>query len=226
MKVLSIFVDESGHFDMASKVSPYYLVSFVFHDQSFDITDNLKKLDTYLSEIGYPKHCIHTEPIIRSEGIYETIPPEDRHRLFDALVHFARKSPILYKTFCYRKTLFSDKFSLISRMSRDIATFCRDHLEFLNSFDSINLYYDNGQGEISVTLTSTLSVLLPQITFRRVTPNKYRFFQVADLICTIRLVEEKYKDKKHLSKSEEYFFRNHTVFKKNYLSVLNHLKFH
>ena len=45
MKVLSIFVDESGHFDMASKVSPYYLVSFVFHDQSFDITDNLKKLD-------------------------------------------------------------------------------------------------------------------------------------------------------------------------------------
>lgn len=226
MKVLSIFVDESGHFDMASKVSPYYLVSFVFHDQSFDITDNLKKLDTYLSEIGYPKHCIHTEPIIRSEGIYETIPPEDRHRLFDALVHFARKSPILYKTFFYRKTQFADKFSLISRMSRDIATFCRDHLEFLNSFDSINLYYDNGQGEISVTLTSTLSVLLPQITFRRVTPNKYRFFQVADLICTIRLVEEKYKDKKHLSKSEEYFFRNHTVFKKNYVSVLNHLEFH
>lgn len=37
MKELSIFVDESGHFDMTSKTSPYYLVSFVFHDQSLDI---------------------------------------------------------------------------------------------------------------------------------------------------------------------------------------------
>ena len=30
MAELSIFVDESGHFDMHSKVSPYYIVSFVF----------------------------------------------------------------------------------------------------------------------------------------------------------------------------------------------------
>lgn len=103
MKVLSIFVDESGHFDMTSKVSPYYLVSFVFHDQSFDIVNNLKKLDTYLAEKGYLNHCIHTEPIIRSKGIYETISPEDRHRIFDALVHFARKSPIQYKTFFTEK---------------------------------------------------------------------------------------------------------------------------
>ena len=47
MKELSIFVDESGHFDMTSKNSPYYLVSFVFHDQSLDITDNLSKIDSY-----------------------------------------------------------------------------------------------------------------------------------------------------------------------------------
>ena len=96
--------------------------------------------------------------------------------------------------------------------------------EFFSSFDSIKLYYDNGQGEISVLLTSTLSALLPQITFKRVIPRNYRFFQVVDLICTIKLVEEKYKEKGHLSKSEEYFFRNYSVFKKNYLSALSHLE--
>lgn len=226
MKVLSIFVDESGHFDMTSKESPYYLVSFVFHDQSLNITDNLSKIDSYLANIGYPNHCIHTEPIIRNEGLYNSLPVEDRHKLFDALVHFARKSPIQYKTFFYKKKLFNDKISLISTMARDIALFCGENLEYLNSFDAINLYYDNGQGEISITLTSTLSALLPHITFKRVMPSRYRFFQVADLICTIRLIEEKYKDNKHLSKSEAYFFRNHTVFKKNYLSALNHLEFH
>ena len=225
MKELSIFVDESGHFDMINKKSPYYLVSFVFHDQSLDITENLNKIDSYLANIGYPNHCVHTEPIIRSEGIYDSMPAEDKHKLFDALVHFARKSPIRYKTFFYKKKQFKDKISLVSAMSRDIALFCREHLEFMSSFDSIKLYYDNGQGEISVTLTSTLSAVLPNISFKRVYPINYRLFQVADLICTIRLIEEKYKESGNLSKSEEYFFRNHTVFKKNYLSALSHLEF-
>ncbi|MBE5763941.1 MAG: DUF3800 domain-containing protein [Clostridiales bacterium] len=34
MKELSIFVDESGDFDIESKHSPYYIFSLVFHDQS------------------------------------------------------------------------------------------------------------------------------------------------------------------------------------------------
>ena len=58
MKELSIFVDESGLFDMASKDSPYYIVSFVFHDQINDITDLLQMIDSYTSSIGYPNHCI------------------------------------------------------------------------------------------------------------------------------------------------------------------------
>lgn len=221
---LSIFVDESGHFDMTSKDSPYYIVSFVFHDQANDITDLLEMIDSYTASIGYPNHCIHTEPIIRSEGIYETIPPQNRYKLFKALVSFAKKSPIKYKTFFYKKRQYSDKIAMISSMAKDIASFCRDHLQYFSSFDSIKPYYDNGQGEISVLLTSTLSALLPQITFKRVIPRNYRFFQVVDLICTIKLIEEKYKEKGHLSKSEEYFFRNYSVFKKNYLSALSHLE--
>lgn len=52
MKELSIFVDESGHFDMASKNSPYYIVSFVFHDQINDITALLDMIDGYTASIG------------------------------------------------------------------------------------------------------------------------------------------------------------------------------
>lgn len=114
MSELSIFVDESGHFDMTSKNSLYYIVSFVFHDQANDIPSLLDMIDTYTASIGYPNHFIHTEPIIRSEGVYETMPQQDRHKLFNALVHFARKSPIQYKSFFYKKKQYADKISMIS----------------------------------------------------------------------------------------------------------------
>ena len=225
MKELSVFVDESGHFDMESRVSPYYLVSFVFHDQACDITDLVLKMNTHLAYIGYPNHCVHTEPIIRSEDVYRDMPAEDRHKLFDALVYFTRRSPIKHKTFFYRKKEFKDKMSLISTMARDISRFCVEKSDFFNSFDVVKLYYDNGQGEITWTLTSTLSIILPHITFRTVKPSGYKFFQVADLLCTLRLIEEKYKDNGKMSKSETYFFRSHTAFRKNYLSIADHLAF-
>ncbi len=225
MKELSIFVDESGHFDMKSKVSPYYLVSFVFHDQANDITDQVKNMNTYLDYIGFPKHCVHTEPIIRSEEVYQNLTPEDKHKLFDALVYFTRKSPIKQKTFFYKKRQLKDKISLISTLARDISRFFTDNMEYFNSFDEIKVYYDNGQGEITLTLTSALSVLLPHITFRKVEPINYKLFQVADLFCTLCLIEEKYKDKGNLSNSETYFFKNHVSFYRKYYVITKRAEF-
>ena len=37
MKELSIFIDESGDFGEYNKISPYYIVTMVFHDQDKDI---------------------------------------------------------------------------------------------------------------------------------------------------------------------------------------------
>ena len=225
MAELSIFVDESGHFDIHSKVSPYYIVSFVFHNQSDSIEENLQAMDVHLHNLGYPGHCIHTEPIIRGEEVYETMSLEDRRKLFDTISHFTRKSPIRGKTFFYEKKHFSDKLSLISKMAKDISLFCNQNMEYFNQFDSIKLYYDNGQGEITLALTSSLSTVLPQITFRKVSPRNYRFFQVADFICTLELINKKYEKNGRLSNSEHFFFRNYGEFRKKYLSVLNKILF-
>ena len=48
MKELSIFIDESGDFGEYDFHSPYYIVTFVFHNQSNDITNNIVKLDKVL----------------------------------------------------------------------------------------------------------------------------------------------------------------------------------
>ena len=44
MSELSILIDESGDFGETRDVRDYYLVTFVFHDQSKDITPEIKKL--------------------------------------------------------------------------------------------------------------------------------------------------------------------------------------
>lgn len=94
---------------MHSKVSPYNIVSFVFHNQSDSIEENLQAMDVHhLHNLGYPGHCIYTESIIRGEEVYETMSLEDRRKLFDAISLFTRKSHIRGKTF-YEKKHFSDK---------------------------------------------------------------------------------------------------------------------
>ena len=86
-------------------------------------------------------------------------------------------------------------------------------------FDLVKIYYDNGQVEVTRILSSVFNALLENVEFRKVIPADYRLFQVADLICTLKLT--KLKMQKHtLSKSEMYFFDSERTLKKNYLKAL------
>ena len=67
---LSIFLDESGDIGEYQPHSPYYVITMVFHDQSYDLTDHLKRLDQELSYLGYDNMAIHTEPLVRREEAY------------------------------------------------------------------------------------------------------------------------------------------------------------
>lgn len=65
MRELSIFIDESGVFGPLEKHSPFYIVSFVLHDQSDDITSHLDKIHTGLMARGLDADPpIHTGPLI------------------------------------------------------------------------------------------------------------------------------------------------------------------
>jgi hypothetical protein len=70
MSRLSIFLDESGTFSPYDHMSPYYLVSLVFHNQTKDISENIRRLDEVLNYLGSPSSAIHTAPLIRREFDY------------------------------------------------------------------------------------------------------------------------------------------------------------
>ena len=116
--------------------------------------------------------------------------------------------------------LAQQSFSSITNMlSKQLADFIRRHLDFFTNYNAIKLYYDNGQTEVTKILVSVFNTLLDNVEFKRVIPSNYRLFQVADLMCTLKLTELK-MNKHILSRSEIYFFKDERTFKKNYIKPI------
>lgn len=220
MKELSIFIDESGDFGEYDYHSPYYIIAMIMHDQSINISKPIEQLDYELAQLGFSNHCIHTGPIIRQEEEYRYLDIAIRKKIFNKMVAFVRQINFTYQCFHIEKKHISDVNEVSTKLSKSISAFIKEHYSLFLSYETVKIYYDNGQTELSRILASVFHNLLPHVEFRRVIPSEYRLFQVADFICTFKLLELK-SEKQSLSKSEIRFFGNPRDFKKNYLKPLH-----
>lgn len=220
MKELSIFVDESGDFGEYNHRIPYYIISMVLHDQKIDITENLTKLENELQNIGWPHHCVHAGPVIRSEEEYRGYSLLERQKILMKMMTFIRHIDIRFKSIYIEKKHIEDMVEATGKLSKQLAAFIRNNYQFFCSYDTVKIYYDNGQVEVTRILSSVFNALLENVEFRKVYPTDYRLFQVADLICTLKLAELKMQEHQ-LSKSEIYFFNDERTLKKNYLKPLS-----
>ena len=220
MNELSVFVDESGDFGDYDYHAPYYIISLVLHDQSYDLSDELEKLENALKTFNYPNHCLHVGPIIRKEADYEFVSPEERQKLLKRLMSFTRHVDIRIKTVYIEKKHIPDAISAVGKLSKQLSAFIRENMPFFTSFDHVKVYYDNGQVEVTKIISSVFNSLLDQVEFRKVIPSEYRLFQVADLVCTMKLLELKMEEKA-LSSSELMMFGDERTIKKNYLKPLH-----
>ncbi len=217
MKELSIFVDESGDFGAFEQHAPYYIITMVFHNQSNDISPNISILNNALKQIGYGgEQAVHTEPLIRREPPYQYFQPNERRAIFSKLYYFTLNCDIKYKSFVFRKAEYENSFKLEARMARDLSRFIKENLEYFQSFERVILYYDNGQHELNRILNTVLATQLADYDVRKVIPNEYRLFQVADLICTLELLKAKIEHGE-LSNSEERIFHSKRDLKKDFL---------
>lgn len=220
MKELSVFIDESGDFGEYERHSPYYIITMVFHDQAIQISDAVIKLDRELDYLGLERHCIHTGPIIRKEENYALMTVDERRRIFNKMIAFIRQVDIRYKSFSIEKKHIRDGVEASGKLAKQISSFIREHYAEFLSYEDVKIYYDNGQVEVSKILPSVFNALLPNVVFRKVMPSQYKLFQVADLLCTIYLIQLKMADN-NLSKSEITVFGNQRDWKKNYLKPLS-----
>lgn len=219
MKELSIFIDESGDFGEYSSISPYYIVTMVLHDQQNSINECLDSLEQELAYLGYPKHCLHAGPIIRMEDEFKNEDIVVRRKLLMKLMGFIRKIKIRHKSFYIEKRNVEDITDATGKLSKLIGTWVKNNYETLLTYDIVKIYYDNGQVELSRILASVFNVLLPSVETKKVMPSDYRIFQVADFICTMKLVELKIENHA-MSVQEQRFFGGEDGIKKKYLKDL------
>ena len=223
MKNLSIFIDESGDFGKINVYPAYYLVAFVFHDQSNSILQQVEKLQNSIHTAGYDIEYIHTAPLIRREEVFSKYSIDERRKLLYKLLNFVNACPITYFSVIIDRKEAPDKISLSGKLSRAINSAILEKMDFFMDYDKIIVYYDNGQSELSAILNAVLSLQFSNVEFRKAEPQKYKLLQVADFICTMELLKLK-RDEKRLSSSEKHFFYKPQELKKTFLKSIEKKK--
>lgn len=196
----------------------------ILHDQSVDITDEIKALDSRMASLRFPPHAIHVAPIIRRESkfyVHDSI--VHRKALFNAIYHFTRKIDIHYLCPGIRKSDCSDSIDMSLKLSRKIADAIDSNMNFFRQYDHLIVYYDNGQIELAKVLTSVFGMKFSNLEFRKIKPDDYKLVQVADFICTMELLALK-AEHKEFSNSEKEFFDSERSFKKNRLKLIQRKK--
>lgn len=118
--MLSCFVDESGDFGEYDSRCPYYMVAAVLHDQSVSIEEQLRGLEEYLANLGYPHHALHAGPLLRREADYVNLTMEERKKMFNLLFNFTRKLPIHYMCVKVKKSEEMDSDELDAKLTKAI----------------------------------------------------------------------------------------------------------
>lgn len=224
LKELSIFIDESGDFGEFVNTAPYYIVTFVFHQQEKSIADKIERLELQLKNCGFEDEYIHTHPIIRREFPYHNLTLDDRRRILNKMLRFTMSCEISYFNIVVNKKEADDKFKLSGKIAKKLSRFINDNSNYFDEYDNIIVYYDNGQHELSVIINTILNTFFSNVEFRKASPKEYKLLQVADFVCSMELLKQK-QESHMLTNSEEKFFYRPQELKKNYLKSIKKKEF-
>lgn len=215
MSELSVFADESGNMGFDSK---YYLLTLLFHDQSKDIAPSVESYRRALWERELADIPFHFAPLLRGNRAYESFDVECRLKLLKSFKVFTEGAPVRYTTFLYRKDQFEDAAALRVKMKRDLIAFLFEHLSWLQSYDRIKIYYDDGQRIITHVLHHAFEYAVSKqtIMYKEASPTDYRLAQMADFICGVELAAAKYRTGE-IGPSETRFLGQWCDFKRTFL---------
>lgn len=215
---LNLHVDESGTQDLAEGL---YLVAVVLHEHDADITAPIRAYEERLSLSCLPDVPFHGKDLLHGNEGYRQVPVGDRKRLLTRFARLVRELPVSYVPLRYAGGDVRGREELGARLRRDLASVVYDHLAYFQSFGTIAVYYDNGQGVVSSALHDSLDFVLARnvACYRDADHTARRLLQVADYVCTVERAAIAY-GAGNQSKTQERFFGNRRSFMQSYMKQL------
>ena len=206
MKRLNIFIDETGTFNDAT--SDLFGVSFVFHEHSKKITKDINYLNNNLNKIGYDG-MIHTAYLVTNRDEYKHYNLYTRRKIFDLLYKFSRKVDIKYHTIIINKKYEKcTKKSLVNKITTELRNLIITNNKYFNKFDSIVVYYDNGQEDLATILDIVFGELKGYNHVKVFDKKEKRLFQVTDMLTFVDKLYYKRINNIKYSKNELLFFES------------------
>lgn len=223
MERLNLHIDEAGNQDLSEGL---YLVAVVLHDHKDDVAAPIQAYEERLRTARLQDIPFHGKDLLHGHGPYETTPVSVRKRLLTQFARLVRSLPIEYFVLRYKKDETHNHRELEARIRRDLASLVFDHLDYFQRYDTISVYYDDGQKVLSIALHDSLEYVLASnvADYRDADHSARRLLQVADYVCTIERAFIAYNDGKQ-TKTHERFFGNRRSFTQSFMKQLARKRF-
>lgn len=221
-RTLSVFVDESGRFQCPDEMSRFYIIALVLHNQKFKIDNAVRRLDDVFRAMHLNNVCFHAGPLIRQEKAYAVLDWEFRYRIFAAMMAFARNVDFKYHCLVVDKKFVTSSEQIVERLGVLLTDFINGNEYDFSEFDRIKIYYDCGQSPVT-NLLHRKFIARPglEVEFAQaVKPENFRLFQIADLVCTLKLISTRLQNGLGMTVSEYSMFGGPRKFKRGILKYI------
>ncbi len=215
---LNIFIDETGDFGFTEGSSELYGVSFTIHESDDSIANDLEYLESKLKKANY-NGMIHLADLVAKRGDYSYLKLEQRKNIFWAIFYFSKRVKVKIHTIIIDKRFKNNRAQLNKELAIEINNFFEFIDDYINQFEKVIIYYDNGQeslGAIIDTLLITKNNIEHRVEFNH---KEKRLFQVSDMLTFIDKIVYKYTHNIPLTRAEKYFFSV-----KDILGIIRQLK--
>lgn len=221
-RTLSVFVDESGILAKDDPTSRFYIVALVLHEQERDIASAAERLDRELESVGIANLCFHAGPIIHAHDRFMFMTWDLRRKIFYRMLGFANHVPFRCACLSVDKKYRDGTRAIAEDLERQLAELIDGHRLDLTRHEAVKVYYDCGQKPLTNLLHDFFMARphIPVVFAQAVEAERYKLAQVADLVCTVRLIEKKLESGLPLSRSEEKFFGGVRAFRHNVLRMI------
>ena len=219
-RTLCIYVDESGNFGDVRDSSRYCMVTLVFQDETAKNAVLEREYGDAIFRLGAdPESMVfHSAPLIRQEDQFSAMSRNMRGKLFYQMLSFVRKSDLCFHCFAIDTRFVASEGQIVEALKRELQTFFGEHGKLFDENTTLRVFYDGGQKGVSHILEG-VSEGCPCAVVREqgVTQENCRMLQVADFICTVKLIGLRLAAGLALNLSEQRFFGSPRTFERNVL---------